>query len=187
VTELVPGGFLLDDGTATGAIDVRDDAAELLDLVEPGDAVNATGTVEQRDDAYGVVVRDPAGLALAGALLEPASEAPQSGPPSGSPEPLVPSTTAGLGEAPGIAPGLAGLGTLVGISAMSVAVTLARRWQARRQLAVRVSARLARFTAPAEPSGGGLDVEPSAPWPGPFDETIEPRTAEHAPRTSGSA
>lgn len=191
VTELVPRGFVLDDGTAVGTIEVHDEAADLLDLVEPGDAVNATGVVETRGDDVVVVVRDPAGLALAGALLGPAATAAATDAPQRSGTPLVATTDAALGETPGIAPGVAGLGTLVAISAMSVAVTLARRWQARRQLAVRVAGRLARFTSPAEPSpaptAGTLDDELVAPWPPPPDDTLEPRTAEHASRTSGSA
>ena len=40
VGDLLPDGFLLDDGTAVGPVILHGQAAELLPLVEPGDAVN---------------------------------------------------------------------------------------------------------------------------------------------------
>jgi hypothetical protein len=46
--------------------------------------------------------------------------------------------------------GAAGVGTLLAISVLSVAVTLLRRTRSRRRLAARIAGRLASFAAPAE-------------------------------------
>ncbi len=46
VTDLQPGGFRLDDGTAIGTVVLRAAAADLLPLIESGDAVNVAGRVE---------------------------------------------------------------------------------------------------------------------------------------------
>jgi hypothetical protein len=43
------------------------DAADLVALLEPGDALNVTGVVERRDELV-VVVSDPADLVLVGDL-----------------------------------------------------------------------------------------------------------------------
>jgi hypothetical protein len=46
--------------------------------------------------------------------------------------------------------GAAGVGTLLAISVLSVAVALLRRTRSRRRLAARIAGRLASFAAPAE-------------------------------------
>ena len=61
-----PDGFRLDDGTAVGTVVLRRPAAELVALVEPGDAINAIGAVETTPGGPVLVVADPAGLVLAG-------------------------------------------------------------------------------------------------------------------------
>ena len=45
VTAVEPGAFLLDDGTAIGRIALGGDATTLLELLAPGDALDATGRV----------------------------------------------------------------------------------------------------------------------------------------------
>ena len=52
VTELVSDGFLLDDGTAIGRVALAGEAAEYLPLIEPGDALNATGTIEADGEGF---------------------------------------------------------------------------------------------------------------------------------------
>jgi hypothetical protein len=72
--------------------------------------------------------------------------------------------------------GAAGIGTLVAVSAASVAVTLIRREQSRRRLAGRIAGRLATFVGgPADPAADPA-VGPSAP-----------RSAERGPSTIHSA
>jgi hypothetical protein len=183
VTSLAPDGFVLDDGTASGLVVLRDEAAELLSLLEPGDAVNASGTVREVAGELAVVVTEAAGLALAGDLRETGAPGASEPPATGSQPPAGGATAAELGELPGAGAGLTGLGTLLAISVLSVAVTGLRRWQSRRRLAVRVAARLARFATPEPDDQAGPLVEhgPS----GPADDG--PRTAEHASRTHGSA
>jgi hypothetical protein len=183
VRELVPDGFVLDDGTASGMVVLRGDAVELLPLLEPGDAVNASGMVQEVAGELVVVVSDAGSLALAGDLRAadasaPAElESPASGGPGGG------TTAADVGELPGASPGLTGLGTVLAISVLSVAVTGLRRWQARRRLGLRVAARLAQFATPI-PAGSDVQADDE---PGSAGDEVGPRTAEHASRTHGSA
>jgi hypothetical protein len=180
VTELVPDGVVIHDGTAQGTVVLRGEAAELLPLIEPGDAINATGLVEAYEGVFAVVVTDPAGLALAGDLA--------AGPgPAGIDDGSATTTEANLVDAPGTDPGLAGLGSLAAIAALSVAVTVLRRWQSRRRLGARIAARLAAFAGPQPVDPGDLpDAIPGDDVPLPEPE-LGPRSAEHASRTRGSA
>ena len=165
VTDLEARGVRIDDGTASALVLLEGEAAQLLPLIEPGDAINASGTVESVEGELAVVVTDPAGIALAAdptaagpaATTTPLAALP-GGPPAGA-------TEASLGDPPGGLVGLAGLGTLAAVTALSVAVTYLRRWQARRRLGARVAARLAAFA-------GAATVELDAtgePWPAPPD------------------
>jgi outer membrane biosynthesis protein TonB len=151
VTELQPDGFGLDDGTAIGRVVVTGAAAEYLPLIEPGDALNATGRVTEDGEGFSVLVDDPAGIARVGdttaGVLEPAPGGGEAGP--GAAAGAIgqrPSRLAGglLGiEGPG-AVGLLGMALL---SAASLAVTLLRRQRSRRLVAARVAARLAAVAA----------------------------------------
>ena len=67
VTDVDPLGFRLDDGTATARVLLEDGASDLLALVAPGDALNATGIPTLADEVALVVV-DPAGVVLLGDL-----------------------------------------------------------------------------------------------------------------------
>ncbi len=67
VTVVADDGFELDDGTATGRVVLEGAAGDLADLVEPGDAVNATGTPDDRGGPV-LVVTDPADMVLLGDL-----------------------------------------------------------------------------------------------------------------------
>jgi hypothetical protein len=177
VSELAIDGFRLDDGTAVGRVVLAGEAASLLPLIEPADAINVVGRVARLDDgALGVVVTDPAGIALgsdlgvgatpaaatsgAGASSEPDPS------PSGSPAVDVLSAGAIGGSAlPGAG---AGLATLLTVTLISVAVTLIRRRQARRFLAARVAARLAAIAGvPVAVGSAGPDDDGSAPPPAP--------------------
>jgi outer membrane biosynthesis protein TonB len=148
VTELVPDGFLLDDGTAIGRVALVGDAAAYQSLLEPGDALNAIGRVEHDDAGFRVVVADPAGLVRVGA---PTADGPldtASGEPAaslGAPAPPAPSSLAG--GLLGYDLGSAGLVGILLASVASVAVTALRRLRARRALAARMAARLASVTA----------------------------------------
>ena len=50
VVDLRSDGFTLDDGTAIGHVVLAGQAADAVDLIEPGDAINVTGRVEVRPD-----------------------------------------------------------------------------------------------------------------------------------------
>ena len=154
VVDLRTDGFTLDDGTAIGRIVLRGAALELLPLIEPDDALNAIGRVEASTDGFVVVVDDPGGIVLTG---DPVAA---TGQPRASPwaqlahrailtVPLGTSRFAGFGGAPWpIDAGTAGVGTLLAISVLSVAVTLLRRSRSRRRLAARIAGRLASFAGP---------------------------------------
>ncbi len=158
VVELRADGFTLDDGTAIGRVALRGPALDLLPMIEPDDALNAIGTVESSSDGPIVVVDDPAGIILAGDLVAAGASSgpspvtgaavpPSDGPGVGD----VGSRLAGLGGAPWpVDAGAAGVGTLILISALSLAVTLLRRERSRRHLGARIAARLATFAGPAE-------------------------------------
>ncbi|MFL5673507.1 MAG: lamin tail domain-containing protein [Chloroflexota bacterium] len=187
VVDLREDGFTLDDGTAVGRVVLRGDALAGLALIEPDDALNATGTVEASASGPVVVVDDPGDIVAAG---DPVAAAPTdgtgsaaaglagaSGGSSAAPSGL-PGTTrfAGLGGSLPFDAGIAGLGTLVAISAASVAVTLIRREQSRRRLTARISGRLATLVAGASGPPAGADIDPAVP-----------RSAERGPSTIHSA
>jgi hypothetical protein len=155
VMALAPDGFTLDDGSATGRVVLTGEAAQFLGLIEPGDAVEATGRVEAGGDVDGpqLVVEHAADLVRAGDLgaLPPTTE-PSAGPAqaSGAPgdEGYVPSVAreAGLGGLPD--PTVVGAGWVALVAAVSLAVTLVRRRRVRRALEARIAARLAVLAGP---------------------------------------
>jgi hypothetical protein len=82
------------------------------------------------------------------------------GPVAGSPLPTMPPHLAGnTADTTGIGAGLAGLGTLIALSVISLAVTLGRRAHARRRVEARITARLASFGAPSGPGERPRSVE----------------------------
>ena len=83
VAELAPDGFRLDDGTAIGRVVLTGEAADYLPLIDPGDALNATGRVEVDGEEPRVVVADAAGLVRVGDLT--AASAPGAAGPSPAP------------------------------------------------------------------------------------------------------
>jgi hypothetical protein len=154
VAALEPDGFTLDDGTAVGRVALGGAAAEYLPLLEPGDAVNAIGRVVEDGEGFRVVVEDPAGIARVGdpstATITAASGATGIDPVGQTATEAQGSRLAGglLGIAdPG---GLGVLGAVL-IGLASVAVTALRRHRARRLVALRVAARLARVAGSAPP------------------------------------
>ncbi|HEY3333702.1 MAG TPA: lamin tail domain-containing protein [Candidatus Limnocylindrales bacterium] len=160
VTAIDAGGFRIDDGTAIGRVVLTDPAAEVLALLEPGDALNATGIPERRDEVV-LVVDDPADIELLGDLGGGASAATADPAPEASPADVDrEALRASLGRGMGVDPASAGVGTLALVALMSVAATLARRHRAQRALRRRIVARLealghgAAGTGPADPGAG---------------------------------
>ena len=161
VGDLLPDGFLLDDGTAVGPVLLHGEAADLLPLVEPGDAVNVTGRVDSTERGWTVIADDPAGVVLAGDPTAPATPAPSGGPSldaDPATAPLSP-TTAGFGPFAGHdLTGIAGLGTLASLTLLSLLATMVRRRVLRRRLSGLVAARLAAVAGPppARPGPPGV-------------------------------
>ncbi len=81
VVDIRTDGFTLDDGTATGRVMLRGPALEVLPLIEPDDALDATGRVEASPDGAVIVLDDPAGIVQAS---DPAAADPSPSPTSGS-------------------------------------------------------------------------------------------------------
>ena len=156
VVDLRSDGFMLDDGTAVGRVVLTGAASDWVGLVEPGDAINATGRVEtQADGEPALVVTDPSALALGSALdrIDAGAD------PDLSPAPTLESQTdvlsAGFADAGGLVPGAgAGLAGLLLVALASVAMTVLRRRHGRRLLAERVATRLAGLTSSAGPDRG---------------------------------
>ena len=184
VVDLRPDGLLLDDGTTVGYIVLRGAGLDLLALLEPDDAVNVTGYVQQLPDGPAVVVDDPGGIIQAGDPIAPDGigdngQVTASDPPTVL-ESVTPSTVrAGflVGQDLGVGlAGVAGLGTLAALSIASLSVTLLRRQHANRRLEARIAARVASF-------GGPIDRPPGPP----VDPPAGVRSPEPAPSTIHSA
>jgi hypothetical protein len=156
VVELDEAGFSLDDGTAVGQVILTGAALEWLPLIEPGDAINVTGSVERLEDgSVAVVVEDAAAIVLGSdlaALAAASSTPPESTPSDAAADPAAGPNVAGLGDdlagLPGAGAGIVSLGL---VSLASLAVTVLRRRHARRLFAGRVAARLAALGGPAPP------------------------------------
>jgi hypothetical protein len=159
VVDLRPDGFTLDDGTAIGHVLLAGSAADAIDLIEPGDAINVTGHVEvQPDGSSAVVVDDPASISLGSA---PAAAGAGTPVPDASGGPADPAgiRIAGFDDPVGALPGAgAGVLGLVTVAVLTVVAATLRRRQARRLLTVRVAGRLAALAAvraagrPADPA-----------------------------------
>lgn len=159
VVDLGPDRFRIDDGTALGTIVLTGQAQELLALVEPGDAVNVTGTVVRTDDGWAVSTSDPAALSRAGdpVAADPATAGATDGSAS-SAAPAGPVGTFSLAgfDLPGTgAAGAAGLSMLALTTLGSLVVTLAiRRRRSRTAFSKRIATRLAAIGegAPSPPN-----------------------------------
>jgi hypothetical protein len=181
VVGLEPNGFTLDDGTAIARIELRGVALDSLLLIEPDDAVNAIGRVEAVADGPIVVVDDAGRLILGGDPIAATGSKTQSAELSSTP--ASPSDGASHGRFAGLAgpPGgfdgtIAGMATLLAVSAASLAVTLLRRRHRRRLVAARVADRLAALAGAPGPADGA-----------PSTAASPSRSAERGSSTLGSA
>jgi hypothetical protein len=153
----------LDDGTATGRLQLTGDAADLLPLLETGDAVSAVGVVAVSEDEALVLVDDPAGLVRLGDLgealpLDPgapwsAATDPATRPAAALPAPADPAGSqaapmTGAGPAVGDGPLMAGVGLALLASSGWASLVAVRRRRDRSRLTARIAGRLAALTAP---------------------------------------
>ena len=159
VTEIASGGILLDDGTAVGRIVLVGDAAGYLDLLVPGDALDAVGRVRGDVGALELEVATAAGIARVGDP-GPDPAGPGSIDPTGSPalggvaaRAGGRSTIADLTTEPVASPILIVIGGLVFLCAALVALLAlaARRLREGKATDGRIAVRLAAL------SGGGPD------------------------------
>jgi hypothetical protein len=164
VVELLADGVTLDDGTGVGHVVLAGPAADYLPLLEPGDAINAIGRVEQRDGGLVVIVEDAAGISRVGDPLDTAI-APSGAPNLVSDPPVEPALTTATDPLGISVPGIAGLASLGFIALASVGVTLLRRRRTRRQLMARVAARIATIAPRAAPKS--VETRPMTPVSGP--------------------
>jgi hypothetical protein len=154
----------LDDGTATGRLQLAGDAADLLPLLETGDAVSAVGVVAVAEDEALVLVDDPAGLVRLGDLgealpLDPgvpwsaAATDPATRPAAALPAPVDPAGSqaaamTGADPTPGEGPLMAGVGLALLASSGWACLVAVRRRRDRRRLTARIAGRIAALTAP---------------------------------------
>ncbi|MFI5225112.1 MAG: lamin tail domain-containing protein [Candidatus Limnocylindrales bacterium] len=161
----------LDDGTAIGRIAMSGDAASYLAIVAPGDALNATGRVDLAAGAARLLVTTAADIVrvedlgssdlssgpaggVGTSAVPGASDGPGTGPGSSS-DPGSATRSAALGGLPSFGgPAPFGFGSILLVSVISLAVTLARRWRTRRLAAVRIADRLASIGPPRDVEGG---------------------------------
>ncbi len=179
----------LDDGTATGRLQLTGDAADLLPLLETGDAVSAVGVVAVTEDEALVLVDDPAGLVRLGDLgealpLDPgapwsAATDPATRPAAALPAPADPAGSqaaamTGAGATPGDGPLMAGVGLALLASSGWATLVAVRRRRDRRRLTARIAGRIAALTAPPN--------RETAAVPGPARTPSEvTSSAEHGP------
>jgi hypothetical protein len=144
VVDLGPTGFTLDDGSATGRIELIGPAADMLALIEPDDAINVVGLVRTVEGGEVAVVVDEPGALTLGSALDGNADASAS---DGSREAALTApdvVAAGLGRDPGWLPGVGvGLAGLLGIGVASVVAAVVRRRHGRHLLTDRIAVRLA--------------------------------------------
>jgi len=155
VTASTPDGFRLDDGTGTVPVVLEGAAADLASLVGEGDALDATGTVEQRDSLV-LVVADPVDVTLVGDLGggDPTASAVAAlalSLPSGVQDLGVIGAPHDQPAAPGL-PAL--LGALAALAGLGVAASIvARRLRGRHRDRARMRRRLAVWAGNASAQG----------------------------------
>ncbi|MCJ7711558.1 MAG: hypothetical protein MUQ32_12095, partial [Chloroflexi bacterium] len=172
VTEIEDGGIRLDDGTAIARIVLAAAAADLLPVLRPGDAVNATGVVEIGDadrNETVVVVSDPSSVALLGDL----GSADDSGVAAGdavvevglglAPLPAgaaaAASAVSGIERGTGLGAAPAGMVTLGLTGLIAGAAALVRRRRSKRLFRSRIVARLDAIVGPGtHPASPARDV-----------------------------
>lgn len=157
VTAVDRDGIRLDDGTATAQLAFEGPAADLASLLQPGDAVNVTGSPEARDEIV-LVVTDPAGLVLLGDLggddeaavsLDPRALL---GGIEGEDGPIAAHTaavSAALAAGPSPDATSVALATLLLTAALGVGLAAYRVTSSRRRARARIQARLDAIAAPS--------------------------------------
>jgi hypothetical protein len=151
IAKVTTDGFDLDDGTALAHVRLEGDMAALLPHLRDGEPVAASGTVRVIDGAPTVIVGDDGTLLRVGSLGQalpigdPAVAASPSPSASGGATTRAADST-GLGSGPGPTSLLA----MLGISVLSVLVTLIRRRLVRRRIRALLVDRLATL----RPKGG---------------------------------
>lgn len=148
VAAVATDGLDLDDGSATGHLVFRGDAVELLPYLRTGDAIAATGRVEQLDGAFVVIVDGAASVVRVGDLGQAVPVITAGASPSGgSAQPSDSRLTRAGGLVDG--PETWSIAAMGGLSLLSLVVTLIRRRRAQRRLRTAIVARLATL----KPSG----------------------------------
>ena len=142
VAAVAADGVDLDDGSATAHLVFRGDAVELLPYLRTGDAIAATGRVEQLDDANVVIVDGATGVVRVGDLGQAIPVVVTGASPTGgTAQPSDPRLTAAGGLVGG--PETWSIAAMAGLSILSLVVTVIRRRRARQRLRAVIVARLA--------------------------------------------
>jgi hypothetical protein len=135
-------GVDLDDGSATARLVFRGDAIELLPYLRAGDAIAASGRVEELQGAFVVIVDGAAGVVRVGDLGQAVPVIVAGASPSdASAQPSDARLTRAGGLVDG--PETWSIAAMGGLSLLSLVVTLIRRRRAQRRLRAVIVARLA--------------------------------------------
>jgi len=155
IASLTSDGFVLDDGTATATVVLSGDALDLEPYLHVGDALAASGTVTSDGDELRIRVAVATDLVRVGDLGQampvdgtfvPSASDPArpdggaGGPGSSTNGGAALAAIHGIDDA-----GPLGIGLMLALSGLSVAVTLLRREQERRRVRAVILARLATF------------------------------------------
>ena len=103
VVEVRPDAVVVDDGSAQGLVLVAPDAASVLGVLQPGDALNAVGTVVA-DPELAVHVLDPAGLVPVSAIAPIEEESLEPYPDAAAAEATAPDLGTGEDDLPNEGP-----------------------------------------------------------------------------------
>ena len=157
-------------------------ALDLLSLIEPGDAIQATGTVARTDQGFVVTISDPAALTKAGDPVPQDASSPAAGTFASPATPIGTHDLAGFGLPGGSPAGVAGVAVLVALSIASLIVTLAvRRQRADRALTGQIAVRLAAIGAPGIGAVGGPSGVPDSAAPAAVSAPdVDPRVPDSA-------
>ena len=166
VAHIGDGAFDLDDGTAVVRVDLRSGSVDVLDAIDVGTALSATGLVVAgpMGGSPSLLVDDAAAIARVGALDAGAGPTAMAGHASSDPSAEATISAAGSGQGANVVAGLAdpvipeiGAAGVILVSLASLSVTVLRRHRMRRRLAARISDRLnAIVGGPSAPAAAAL-------------------------------
>jgi hypothetical protein len=177
VTVVGDASFGLDDGTAVRGVVLEGTAATMLARLHPGDALNATGTPEDRDEPV-LVVSDAAAIDLAADLTPTVPGVDADGVPVGAsgaggagggerPAALALGASTTGSATPSTLPMAIAIGLLLMVAVSTTGTALLRRRHLRRRLEARISDRLSAIRSAGQAAPEAVSPPPAVDARGP--------------------